>query len=69
MQAAALGVSSLGDQRFERLSWGNHFANLGPLALLSLVGGSLADTGNRRKILSNADLATYLDDSLGSQCR
>ena len=51
MQAAALGVLAWEISGSSGYLGAIIFANLGPLALLSLVGGSLADTGNRRKIL------------------
>lgn len=56
MQAAALGV--LGWELTESSAFLGAllFANLIPLALLSLVGGSLADSADRRKLL------------VGSQC-
>lgn len=51
------------------------FANLGPLAVLSLIGGSLADTADRRKLLLGTQMwqmawsfalaAMVIDDSIG----
>ena len=51
MQTAALGVLAWEISGSSKYLGAIIFANLGPLALLSLLGGSLADTGNRRKIL------------------
>tara|TARA_B100001778_G_scaffold76056_1_gene61264 strand:- start:1520 stop:2656 length:1137 start_codon:yes stop_codon:yes gene_type:complete len=51
MQAAALGVLAWEISGSSGYLGAIIFANLGPLALLSLLGGSLADTGNRRRIL------------------
>ncbi|MBU98007.1 MAG: hypothetical protein CL429_02820 [Acidimicrobiaceae bacterium] len=51
MQAAALGVLAWEISGSSQYLGAIIFANLGPLALLSLLGGSLADTGNRRRIL------------------
>ena len=51
MQAAALGVLAWEISSSSGYLGAIIFANLGPLALLSLLGGSLADTGNRRRIL------------------
>lgn len=51
------------------------FANLGPLAILSLIGGSLADTADRRKLLLATQMwqmawsfllaAMVIDDQIG----
>lgn len=51
------------------------FANLGPLAVLSLIGGSLADTADRRKLLIGTQMwqmlwsfglaALVIDDQIG----
>ncbi len=51
MQTAALGVLAWEISGSSKYLGAIIFANLGPLALLSLLGGSLADTGNRRRIL------------------
>ena len=51
MQAAALGGLAWEISGSSGYLGAIIFANLGPLALLSLLGGSLADTGNRRRIL------------------
>ena len=48
--------ADLGDHWVQRLLGGVILAQLGPLAMLSLIGGSLADTIDRRKLL----LATQL---------
>lgn len=51
MQTAALGVLAWEISGSSEYLGAIIFANLGPLALLSLLGGSMADTGNRRRIL------------------
>ena len=51
MQTAALGVLAWEISESSEYLGAIIFANLGPLALLSLLGGSMADTGNRRQIL------------------
>ena len=51
MQTTALGVLAWEISGSSEYLGAIIFANLGPLALLSLLGGSLADTGNRRYIL------------------
>ena len=51
MQTTALGVLAWEISGSSEYLGAIIFANLGPLALLSLLGGSLADTGNRRNIL------------------
>ncbi|MDG1845426.1 MAG: MFS transporter [Acidimicrobiales bacterium] len=51
MQMATLGVLAWEISNSSKYLGAVIFANLGPLAFLSLLGGSLADTGNRRKVL------------------
>ena len=51
MQTAALGVLAWDISHSSAYLGFVIFAQLGPLALLSLVGGSLADTADRRKLL------------------
>lgn len=51
MQTATLGVLAWEISNSSKYLGAVIFANLGPLAFLSLLGGSLADTGNRRKVL------------------
>ncbi len=51
MQTAALGVLAWEISESSAYLGGIIFAQLGPLAILSLLGGSLADTVDRRKLL------------------
>ena len=69
MQAAALGVLAWEISGSSGYLGAIIFANLGPLALLSLVGGSLEIRVIGAKFFLNANLATCLDDSVSSQCR
>ncbi len=51
MQTAALGVLAWEISESSSYLGAVIFAQLGPLAILSLIGGSLADTADRRKLL------------------
>lgn len=51
MQTAALGVLAWEISESSAYLGAVIFAQLGPLAILSLIGGSLADTADRRKLL------------------
>lgn len=75
MQQAALGVLAWKITESSAYLGAIIFAQLGPLAVLSLLGGSLADTADRRKLLLGTQVwqmawtfvlaAMVIDDSIG----
>ncbi len=75
MQTAALGILGWEISESSTYLGALIFAQLGPMAILSLVGGSLADTGDRRWLLLGTQMwqmswsfvlaAMVIDDAIG----
>lgn len=75
MQQTSLGVLAWEISESPAYLGAMIFANLGPLAILSLIGGSLADTADRRKLLLGTQVwqmvwsfllaALVIDDQIG----